>query len=261
METSTGSELVRQIRPLTHILYLMGLWPAPQATPPPTPTHLYTLYTICFQATFTFAYVLFKCINFLHITDLTIITRAMFITLTELSLAVKIINFYFRQRTLSDCLRCVEQIQLNDESERSIFVGRLAFLRRIFWAFLVTANTTGVFSYLSPVLVTDGEPMLPYPGWYPLDWMHSRRAYWMVYGYQVVGMFCQIQALVIIEVYFIYLMVVVSAQVEVLARRLERIGYEREEEQQDDGNAGDKNDEKAKRSLKECVRVHRKVLR
>lgn len=236
------------IRHITSILYLMGLWP----THPSTSTLswcIYSLYTVAFQSIFIFAYVLFKCINFLYIDDLTVMTLAMFITLTELSLAVKIVNFYARHRTMQLCLRTVERIRFQNIEEEAIFDARMSFLQKIFVAFLVTANTTGVFSYLSPVFVV--EPMLPYPGWYPLDWTNNRQHYWMVYAYQVLGMICQIQALVIIEVYFIFLMVVVSAQVEILGKRLERIGY-------DDCND---DDQLAEQYLEQCVHEHCEVLK
>lgn len=242
----TSEKIVLPIRRLSSILYWMGLWPSHHTST--SSWLLYTIYTLVFQATFTFAYVLFKCINFVYMTDLAIITRAMFITLTELSLVIKIVNFYARHRTMQGCLSILEKIELKNTTEDTIASGRISFIQKIFWAFLLTANTTGVFSYLSPVLVD--ETMLPYPGWYPLDWMHDRRDYWLVYIYQVLGMFFQIQALVVIEVYFIYLMVVVSVQLEVLANRMERIGY----------SIGARN-KQAEQSLKQCVQEHCKVLK
>lgn len=260
---SSSDKLLAPINRLTRLLWYMGLWPS-VLSDKPKPSCIswmaYTLYTIVFHTIFTFAYVAFKCINFISITDLTIITRALFITLTELSLTVKIVNFYIRFSTMKRCLQTVREIQLIDDEEEAIFVTRLGFLNKIILAFLITANMTGLFSYLSPVLVS--EPMLPYPGWYPLDWMNSHRDYWIVYAYQVLGMFFQIQTLVILEIYFIYLMVIVSTQMELLARRLNRIGYGVGE--QKGGSHFEYNfiqNELAERTLKDCIIVHCDILK
>lgn len=258
----SNDKLVAPILRLTKLLRFMGLWPsvASELSKLSRFSWLsYTMYTIIFQTVFTFAYVGFKCINFIYITDLTIVTRALFITLTELSLAIKIVNFYLRFNTMKQFLQSVREIQLIDDAEEAIFMKRLAFLKKIIVAFLITANMTGVFSYLSPVLVA--EPMLPYPGWYPLDWMTSRRNYWIVYVYQVLGMFFQIQALVIIEVYFIYLMVVVSTQIELLSKRLHGIGNSVKEQMGIEKDAGNVlSNELAERTLIDCIKVHKKVL-
>lgn len=246
-------DLRRPVRPLTRALHWMGLWPDERPTTSRLHAIAYTVYAVAFQLLLTVAYDAFKCINFLYMTDLTVITRAMFICLTELSLAVKIGNFWYRVRELQR-LDVSNGIELRGAGERRIMRRALTFLRRIVVWFMVTANTTGVFSYLSPVLVA--EVMLPYPGWYPLDWEHSRRDYWLLWSYQVLGMFCQIQALVIIEVYFIYLMVVASAQLDVLASRLEAIGG--------GGGGGGKlvvSGRQMEEELVNCIRAHVRVLK
>lgn len=250
MAPMTAVDLRQPVKRLTQFLHIMGLWPKPAAVNSQRCGDWlpYTVYAIAFQLVFTLAYDGFKCINFLHMTDLGEITRAMFICLTELSLAVKIANFRLRMATVQAFLTDIEHgVRPRDAHETAIMMGALAFLRSVIVWFLVTANTTGVFSYLSPVLVA--EPMLPYPGWYPLlDWEHSRRDYWLLWTYQVLGMFFQIQALVIIEVFFIYLMVLASAQLDVLGSRIERIGPEVSAATME-------------RELVECMRAHALVLK
>lgn len=248
-------DLLGPVRRLTHFLHLVGLWPVISSHNDDCCSWLgrlaYAAYAIVFQLIFTIAYDTFKCINFLHMTDLSVITRAMFICLTELSLAVKIVNFWLRMDTMQRFLANIQHgIALRDQREHATVDAAFAVLRRVILWFLVTANTLLVFSYLSPVLVA--EPMLPYPGWYPLDWQHNSRDYWCVWLYQVLGMFFQIQALVIIEVYFIYLMVVASTQLDVLGGRIERIGY---------GEEADERVDEAEHTLIECIRAHTQVLK
>lgn len=229
------------VQRLTRVLHIVGLWPSRGAA------FGYTAYAIAFQLIFTVAYDAFKCASFRHQTDLSVITRAMFICLTELSLAVKIANFWLHMDAMQRLFVEIEHgIVARDEHERQTYDGALRFLGNVITWFLVTANTTGLFSYVGPVLVA--EPMLPYPGWYPgLDWQRSQRDYWLVWSYQVMGMFFQIQMLVIIEVFFIYLMVIASAQLQVLGGRIEQIGRQWTTT--------------AERDLIECMRLHQAVMK
>lgn len=257
-KTTNNVDFQRPIRPLIHFLRLVGLWP--------TATHrctftIYAIYTFLFQITFTFAYDFFKCINFLLITDLSTITRAMFICFTELSLSVKIVNFYCRIRTIQNCLNTVQStIIIERPSEAHLFTEKFAVLAKIITWYLISSNMAGVFSYTSPLLVGDSS-ILPYPGWYPVDWEHNNVQYWLVYAYQVAGMFFQIQTLVIIEVYFIYLMVAISAQLDVIAQRMERIGWIDDVAKKNRTKELEQVDVEAEVALIDCFRVHREILR
>lgn len=248
-------DLLWPIQNLIKFLHLIGLWPTHQIK---SASLFYAVYTILFQIIFTFSYDIFKCINFLFLTDLSIITRAMFICFTEIALVVKIVNFYFRMKTMQNCLNFVRAIKIETECEEKLFTSNLSFLSKIIKWYLITANVTGVFSYLSPLLVS--EPILPYPGWYPLDWFNSSLYYWLIYAYQVVGMFFQIQTLVIIESYFIYLMVTVSVQLDILSRRIEKIGNFDNNVHEADDDAITAHAQNAERTLVECIKVHCNVL-
>lgn len=239
-------ELRQPVHRLTRFLHFIGLWPNGSERW----KCFYTAYAVVFQLIFTVAYDTFKCMSFLQPIDLNVITRAMFICLTELSLAVKIANFGIRMSTMQQLLADIEHgIRARDERERQTYASALTFLSNVIMWFFVTANTTGIFSYVSPMLMT--ERMLPYPGWYPwLNWQQSHRDYWLVWLYQVMGMFFQIQMLVIIEVYFIYLMVIASAQLQLLGDRMERIEV-------GIGNA----DADAERELCECMRLHQRIMK
>lgn len=183
----------------------------------------------------------------------------MFICFTELSLSVKIVNFYCRIGTIQNCLNTVQSVvRIERPSEARLFTEKFSVLSKIITWYLISANMAGVFSYTSPLLVSDSS-VLPYPGWYPLDWEHNEIEYWLVYAYQVAGMFFQIQTLVIIEVYFIYLMMAISTQLDIIGQRMERIGWidDAEKRTQEDGQV----DVDAETALIGCIRDHREILR
>lgn len=255
MNESVVVDLIWPMRTLIKFLNFVGLWPKQHKSM--GSWFFYGIYTIIFQTIFTFSYDFFKCINFLFLTDLDIITRAMFICFTEIALAVKIVNFYFRMRTMQTCLNYIQKIKIENQYEADAFTSNFSFLSKIIKWYLITANVTGIFSYLSPLLVA--EPILPYPGWYPLDWFNSTLYYWLIYAYQVIGMFLQIQTLVIIESYFIYLMVTISVQLDILSNRIKKIGY-MDNVNESDIDMVEMQEQNNQQTLVDCIKEHCKVL-
>lgn len=185
----------------------------------------------------------------------------MFICFTELSLSVKIVNFYCRIGTIQNCLTTVQSaVRIERPCEARLFSEKFSVLSKIITWYLISANMAGVFSYTSPLLVSDSS-VLPYPGWYPLDWEHNAVEYWLVYAYQVAGMFFQIQTLVIIEVFFIYLMVAISTQLDIIGQRMERIGWNDDIQKNSRTREVGQVDLDAETALIDCIRNHREILR
>lgn len=244
-------DLLGPSRFLTRLLKLFGLWPNTTTT---LTVHrlLYIVYTCVFQIIFTFLYTGFKCINFIYLTDLDEITRAMFICLTELALIVKIINFYTRIRRMQSCLKTVGHFQLITDDEMASMQDKLSLFMHIVIWYMAVANIAGIFSYISPFF--SNEPILPYPGWYPLDWQHNATAYWLVYVYQVVGMFIQTHCLITIEMFPIFLMLMAGTYLDILGKRLRKIGYA------DKGMSREENSIKSTAELIYCIEWYTYVL-
>ncbi|XP_037041513.1 odorant receptor 94b-like [Bradysia coprophila] len=81
-------------------------------------------------------------------------------------------------------------------------------------------NVTGVAAYVSALYTIPRQ--LPFRAWYPIDWRHDERRYWIVYTYQVVGMIMQANLNICIEIFPGYLMYMARVKMEVLSLRLER---------------------------------------
>lgn len=241
-------DLLGPSRFLTSLLKLFGLWPN-TATAFTLQRLLYTIYTCVFQLVFTFMYTGFKCINFIYLTDLDEITRAMFICLTELALIVKIINFYARIRRMQNCLKTVGHFKLISSDEMKSMQEKLSLFMHIVIWYMAVANIAGIFSYMSPFFST--ERILPYPGWYPLDWQHNATAYWLVYVYQVIGMFIQTHCLITIEMFPIFLMLMAGTYLDILGKRLRKIGYS-----QNGLLSREENSVQATAELIDCIKWH-----
>lgn len=63
-----------------------------------------------------------------------------------------------------------------------------------------------------------------YPSWYPIDWHNSTLNYCLLYAYQVIGIFFMAFAIILLETFAVYLMVMTSMHTDMLAMRLERLG-------------------------------------
>lgn len=236
---------------LIKILSLCGLWPNVSNK---SCFSLYTLYTCVFQIFFTFMYTGFKCINFIYLDNLNEITRAMFICLTELALIVKIINFYYHIKEMKNCLNNVKEFVLINEMEINSFQEKLSLFMRIVIWYMAVANIAGIFSYLSPFF--SDTPILPYPAWYPLNWQNDLLSYWIVYVYQVIGMFIQTHCLITIEMYAIFLMLTAGTYLEMLGKRLQNIGYDMNMDL-----AIDERSTMATATLIDCINWHTRVIK
>ena len=248
METSSARKTVKIdfFKPIYYpraFLKFAGLWPTVQWK------WSYMVYTILFHITFTLFYDAFKLISFMYLDDFSVITRAMFICLTEFALAIKVVNFYLRFSEVSSLIQKICDFKVYDEIEAKIMEKTLNFITNIEICYLAIAMVSCLFSYIAPFFAED--LILPYPGWYPIDWYNNSLNYWIVYVYQVLGMFFQAQIFIITDVIFIYFMMMIGAQLDVLAKRLAEIGH--------------KNSElelyrKHEVTLVECIKEHQIIL-
>ncbi|XP_037031044.1 odorant receptor 94a-like [Bradysia coprophila] len=92
-----------------------------------------------------------------------------------------------------------------------------------------TDGVTADWLITPPVIISLIEALLDhelsnYPAWYPLDWYNERKYFWIVYCYQVVGICYEANAVVILEMFVIYLLIVAGAHLDILAMRLSKLG-------------------------------------
>lgn len=208
--------MVKRIgRFLTNYLELIGIWPSE------SPSLAYKLYRVTVLLIFFIFYTAFKCLYLMDLKSVREATFFLLVCLEELSLTVKVLGLLYQHDIAWLNQEFVEQFVATEPSEKQICVQNMRLFLRMAITYCVMTNITALLSFLVPLGAT--QPELPYLAWYPVDWQHDRHIYWLVYMYQVVGMLIQCNTLVCIEMYFVYLMTVVSTYLEVLAYRLERI--------------------------------------
>lgn len=231
-------------------LFWVFLWPSENSS---------MLYRICgyvFQGMFFLFYTFFKCVYAFTTTSMEEIVLCSFVSLTEVALFVKVLNMRYRMQLFQTHLRELHNFVLESEEELALILGRCRILTKMLFAYIGLVMVTGVMSYSVPFFLE--APTLPYLGWYPFDWYHNRQIYWLIYAYQVTGMIIQSHTLVCMEMYMVYLFVILSTQFDILSLRLKNVGWNelcRDSEQMDVSDS----EKRAKTKLINCVRAHRTI--
>lgn len=213
---------------LTWILRIGGLW-----TPNVGYIYLllYRIYSWWFIFTFSVMYTAFMCANIYFLRDISQLTEMLFMSLTELALVLKIINFYVNNSRLQHMLQRMEEFQMETPFEQEIMRPRLAFLIKSTIIYFICANTSMNTSALNAAVSENNTLM--YSGYYPgMDWKHNLSAYWSVFAYQYFGILFTCQINLSIDTYFCLMMYMLSGQIIILGNRLANMGATTENRKQ-----------------------------
>lgn len=216
-----GTELeINAVKPINVILKffrICALWPAKSKY-----RWIYILYSIIFHSIFTVAYISLKLANLFIETDLNLLTIGFSIFLAEVSLVGRIINLFVNFDDIILCLNLVKGLQLSDENEHRIVKKNLSFFSDIMRFCISFSTCACLVSWGAPLFAS--ETKLPYPGWYPIDWKGNRKDYWTVFWYQVISVAFEAHAIILLQLFSIYWMMIVGAHFDVLNYRLENMG-------------------------------------
>lgn len=125
------------------------------------------------------------------------------------------------------------------------------FLKHTFFQGIKTFSSACIFSWVAPIF--SFEPMLPYPGWYWIDWRNDMQSYWIAYTYQVIGVTFQTSTIILLQLLSIYFMAVIGAQLDILKYRLTNLGNTM--------NGIEILYSSVELQLVECIAVHNDLLR
>ncbi len=202
---------------LRRMLYIFGLWPDPTSHP------LYNIYSFLLHTIVSLAYSICMFVNILkNINDVDRFTETLTSTLAVLSTFFKLLNYNYHKRNIIECYEKLSAIQQTNRSNDKIFYAKLDNLKRLSLIFYIGANCSVLAAIFKTLLATDFQ--LPIPSWYPFDWKHNRRDYWMVYGHNMIGAFIVGNLNVTMDCYAYYLMGMVTAQFEMLHHQIEELG-------------------------------------
>lgn len=237
MTITTGEPIGRRriVKWILFLVRLFGLW-----LPNGGPSALYVAYQIALHSIFSFLYALALCIRMAQLRTATELIAASGMTLTVLALLVKFVNVCHHHRTVARIVHEHETFVMADDGERRFVDSRMKFFTTVAIGYYLMANSAGASSFVAAALTKS----LPFYGSYPFDWQHEMGDYWLVYGYQVAGMFILCNANVTIELLPGYLMFLTSVRLELLSKRLCAL-----------------NGHSTRGALLRCIKVHKNLLR
>lgn len=202
---------------MTKGLYIIGIWPKQGAS------ICYWIYGIVIVSIFSVLFTTAMIIQLIGFTEMSHLTGAMFMTLTQFSLMTKILNLYMHLRSIQQLLRSVEEFKLETTAEREHFNKRL---KLIFVLLVIDFLITNLSHILAVIMVLlDSNRTLTFPFWCPIDWKDNSRNYWFVFTFEFIAMAITSNTHAAIQWHPTFVFCMISTKTEILSMRLKNIGY------------------------------------
>lgn len=178
-------------------LKLFGLWPDNSNK---LYLRLYWFYSYSLHFIVSVTYAVLTSINIFILDDMNEIIVAAYPTLTILAYFSKLLNYYYYKDGFIQCLPMIYDIQKSNSADENQFAKRkLKYITILTLFFFVIGQFTIVVASIRPLL--SEVPVLPLPSWYPIDWKHIRRHFWIVYVHEVIGAIIMVNVSVGIDGY------------------------------------------------------------
>lgn len=220
MEQPTSEFIKGMTKFLYSFLWLFGLWkPFGKSN---FRMISYCTYAIVFLFFFPTLYAFCMVCNIFLLSDISDLTNRLFMSLTEATLVIKVVNFFMKNNEWQHIFNDIKEFQLKNDQEKETVAYRTRILRNLDYVYFSLANASLFFTSLTPVV--QGTFGLIYSGWYPgFDWENSRRDYWIVYAYQALGILITANMNLIIDTYYCLMMLMISAHLTILGERMKAI--------------------------------------
>lgn len=254
--------------PIIFVFRVVGMWPKDDSNP------VYWIYGILGTSIFAFLFTISMVIQLVGFTAMDDLTDTMYMTLTELALCFKILNFLLRLRSMQKLFKTIKSFELRSMVEEAHFNKRLKFIYTLLMMDFVLTN----FAHLTTQIkvLASPERIIGFPAWFPFDWINDTRNYIIIFVYQLISMTVTSNIQVVIGGYPNLLFCMISTQMEILSMRLSSIGHEKTDllmnkavnqkiskDSQDDNTfyAVRKRETEITESLIDCFKTHREILR
>lgn len=204
-------------------------------------------------------YLICMLINLIFITDVNETTHSLYVTLTELAFFLKVMNFFWFNRGMKECMSTVNGFELKDDKEAKTIQKRMHFFNWLTYSYYIIPNLCAITASMKPLFVEKRE--IPFRGWYPLDWVNDDRNYVLVYAYQVIGILIEVNLNVTLDVYPNFLMHMISIQMEILGKRLKNLGSSSKGYIVSSIDPTDTFQQSGTTDLTDCIKTHQKIIR
>lgn len=240
------SMLKKVSEPIIKVFRFVGLWPQNESETG------YWIYGLLNMSIFSFLFTTAMMIQLVAFTNLPDLTETMYMALTEFALSFKILNFLIRLRSMQDLLETIKNFHLNSNAEKEHYNKRLKLLYTVLVIDFCMTNIAHLFTAIKVLI--DPRRLLPFPAWFPFNWIDNRHNYIIAFIYESIAMGITSNIQVVIGMYSNLMLCMIGTQFEILSMRLRSIGHETAEIQ----TIGNKME--TTKALINCVKVHHEIL-
>lgn len=231
---------------ITTVYYVTGLW---FHTKPSIP---YRIHSFVLLFILLLSWVICLDIGFVLSDTLPKATHALCSSLPVSVFFLKAMNLYVNNKEIRNCLARVHNFRLLDSDEKQFANNQLSVFFKFTVFFVLICNLTITFVCWRVMLIK--EPELPFTAWYPLDWQHNNRHFWIVHSIQFYGMFVAVNINLTCELLPCFFLTVIGCQLEILGMRLQKLNSERSIE-------GKKNSKIIEKLMDEHVQTHYYIMK
>lgn len=234
------------LKPTLLIFRICGLWR-------PDSSVFYRIYGIIFVCS-GFVFTSFMAATIFIIEEWSQLPSAVWMALTNVCGCLKCLCALVYHKEFLQLAESARQFRLKSSDERALVDKRLNSVYIFGVVFGTFAH--GAVTLNAITASTFKVPRLPFEVWTPFwDWKHSIRDYWFAWSFLLIGNNVLVLAQVTTEIYFAFLLSVISTETEIIGKRLKGLGNLKRS-----ANDGKENTEDLK-CLIECVELHLGVLK
>lgn len=205
-------------RYITNVYYWSGLWFNTK------PSLLYRIFSFFFLFILILPWVLCLDIGFVLSDNLSDATHILCSSLPVSVFFAKAMNLYVNNKRIQSCLERVHNFRLLDPEEKEFANNQLRTFFKFAAAFTIACNVTVIFICWRVAAIEKTE--LPFGAWYPLDWEHNNRDFWIAQTIQFYGMTIAVNVNMACELFPCFFLTVIGCQLEILGMRLEKLNSE-----------------------------------
>ncbi|XP_034659823.1 odorant receptor 94b [Drosophila subobscura] len=146
------------------------------------------IYPFALHLPLTFTYISLMWLEALTSADFEQAGQVLYMSLTELALVTKIINFWYRREQVSEFIRELSEdpaYELRTREEAELWQRQQLHFKRIFYFYIRGSLFVAAMGYFSVFVQEEYE--LPFGYYVPFEW-RTRERYFYAWGYNVIAM-------------------------------------------------------------------------
>lgn len=205
------------VKILRNVFYAFGMWRDRNQR-----SVLYNIYGGLYLFLFSAMSTFFMAAYLFVIPDISEVSNALYMLLIQLCAFIKFICFHIQNDEMQMLFNRMESFTVQSEKERNLVKSRLKFFIRIYFMYLTMSLMAGNTHVLGAFFRS--ERVLPFTGWYPVDWKNNTAGYVIALTYQYLGVIPNIVAIITYDLLISFLMFIVSLEMDMIGKRLSCIG-------------------------------------